>query len=621
MIKKIADSAAKLATLAGLLLLAWYAVFELPYSFPPAGPLTSNSYEVGFSNLISVVSVAFFIGLFFLRRLMFGETAENVAGVFHWTNPPRRMAVAQMGVAILLLFCGVYVGLSMLMGWAIPFLDCYGESQYFIGRVDLLLHGFHPYRDVQFVYGPLFIYLPAFVVWVGHAVGWSAERSYVLVLMIAQVGGLCVLYSFINRLRIKAVLKVVIFSTVSITFINYTMGLQCTLIRYFLPYAMLFWLQSVHVKTEKKNEPAFVRKIAIVSFLLALLALLLSPEVGIVYVIAQGAYSVRAMAVGRRFWMPLIATLLAMPCCLVLCSPAYLMSVLAFGGGAANFPVVPSVFILFYLGCLFAVVPLLMQSAWKEQDKNISALIVGVIILVMGFLPAALGRCDPGHVMLNGAAAMAVAMAVLGKTCPRKGHFVIAGYAVVFVYLAGVYQLMHYKGSLDPVMSAISGNLILPEEKVPAVVADLKLAEYPSVMTPMGVDKDVERYLRKTGQYRPAYYNDFLVMVSPNQVAREIEAIAKAPVLMVPANVMQFKNADQVDAYLMSDVFRRNQEAGQKSFLSSLHLMTVKYRITQKAYSSYCEIGKYIAQNYISVRSADGYMLMVPKASGYLSKP
>lgn len=610
---KLADLLARYTSLCGLLLMAWYAVFEFPYLFPPAGPLSSNSYDVGFSNMVAVMAVVFFIGLFFLRRLMFKDTAEKVASVFQWSSPSGGGAT-RMGVGILLLFCVVYAGLSLVIGWATPFLDSYGESQYFVGRVDLLLHGFQPYRDVQFVYGPLFIYLPAFIARVGHVMGWSVEQSYLLFLIIAQVCGLCVLFYFVNRLRLKVQLKVIIFSFISLTFVNYTMGVQCTLIRYFLPYALLFNLRSIYLKLEKTSGAGLVRKISVIFFLFALAALMLSPEVGIIYVVSQAAYCVWMMRHGQRTWWPLIATLLAMPVCLILCSPAYLMSVLAFGGGAANFPVVPSIFILFYLGSLFCVVPLLMQAAWKEQDKHTSALMVAIIVLIMGFLPAALGRCDPGHVTLNGAAALAITLAVLGKAYPRKCLYYIAGYAVVGVFLSCVYQTLHYKGGLDPVLAAFGGNRVLPEEKVPSIITELKLSEYPSIMTPLGIDKEVERYLRKTGQYRPAYYNDFLVMVSPGQVEREIETIKKAPILLVPANVQQFKNAGQVDAYLMSDAFRRGQEMGQRSFLSSLQLIPMNYRITQKPYSSYCEIGKYIAQNFNVVRSAGGYSIMSPKA-------
>jgi len=612
---------ARYTSLVGLLLLAWYAIFKFPYLFPPAGPLTSDSYDVGFSNMMAVISVVVLIGLFFLRRLLHGDTAERVASVFQWSPASNKSNATKMEAGVFLLFCGVYIGMVMLIGWAIPYLDCYGESQYFVGRIDLLLHGSHPYRDVQFVYGPLFIYLPTFMTWIGREIGWSIDQSYLLFLIITHVCGLSALFYFVNRLRLKIHLKLIIFSFVSITFINYSLGLQYTLIRYFLPYAMLFGLQSICVRLEKAGDHNFVRKISVVFFFFSLMALMLSPEVGIIYVVAQAAYCTFAVRRDRRYLVPLGATLLALPVCLFLCSSAYLMSVLAFGGGSGNFPVVPSVFILFYIGSLFCVVPLLIQAAWTEKDKHTAALIVAVILLIVGFIPGALGRCDPGHVAFNGAAAMAIALAVLGKAYPRKGHYYIAGYAVVFVFLSCFFWTIHYKGIIEPVISAFGGNRVLPEEQRPKVIADLKLAEYPSIMTPLGVEREVERYLRKTGQYRPAYYNDFIVMASPQQVAREIQSIIKAPILLVPSNILQFKDIGQVDAYLMSDTYRRNQEMSQRSFLGSLQLLPMEYHIVQKPYSAYCEVAKYIAHNFTPTQSADGYFLMVPKASVYLPSP
>lgn len=610
--KTVLENCAKYLSLAFLSATAWYLVFKLPYSFPPSQPVTSNSYEVGFSNTVAVLSVLILICLFYGWRVMFRSSVADVSSAFRSEVSESVDGDGRIGLEILALFAVVYAGLSLLIAHYIPYLDCYGESQYFVGRMDLLLRGIHPYRDVQFVYGPLFIYLPTAVARIGSVWGWSIEQSYVGFLLVTHIVGLGALYYFINQFKGNVRHKVMVFSLISLTFINYTLGLQYTLIRYFLPYALLFCLQSNFEKF--RLEPARgVRKTSALAFSFALVALLLSPEVGLVYICAQAVFLWQARG---RGW-PLVATFLPVPICLVLFSPHYLMSVLAFGGGVANFPVVPSLFILFYLGTLFWMVPLLLRAAREEARTQVSALILGVVVLIIGFIPGALGRCDPGHVVWNGAAAMAVSLIVCGRLHFRKGSLYIAGYMAISVYLLGVDQLIHYKGNIDPVLSAIGGHPVYAEEKTPPLVAELKLAEYKSIMTPMGIDRDVERYLRKTGQYQPAYYNDMIVMATPRQVVKEIQALQKAQVILVPANIMQFKNGKQVEAYLMSEGFWRSQESSQRSFLSGLHLMPVDYRIVRTPYSAYCELAKYIAANFTPVRSGGGYMLMTPNPYVY----
>jgi len=118
--------------------------------------------------------------------------------------------------------------------------------------------------------------------------------------------------------------------------------------------------------------------------------------------------------------------------------PHYLDSVFAFGSGGSNFPIYPNAHNLCLVGvCLLTLSPLI-ASALAEPAEQRAPLALALAVGGGMILPAAFGRCDPGHVMNN---TMIPAMMMFPlATAVNKWAFRAwtAVYAVLFVILSQI---------------------------------------------------------------------------------------------------------------------------------------------------------------------------------------
>jgi hypothetical protein len=107
-----------------------------------------------------------------------------------------------------------------------------------------------------------------------------------------------------------------------------------------------------------------------------------------------------------------------------------LNAMLADGGGAISFPIVPSPTILTYFVAVFVCACYLYcRLIDHSNDDNI----LGLVFFSIPMIAAALGRCDPSHVFWNGLSTFFVSLFCLSSY--RKAWLAYAGAFLLFVFL------------------------------------------------------------------------------------------------------------------------------------------------------------------------------------------
>jgi hypothetical protein len=106
-------------------------------------------------------------------------------------------------------------------------------------------------------------------------------------------------------------------------------------------------------------------------------------------------------------------------------------TLMSFSAGAYSLPIVPAVHILlFFFAC--GLVSLFVAARFRERSRGDGLLMV--VAVSVGTLPAALGRCDAGHVGFDGIGILIVAT-VLVSTFPLLWR----GYRAVFIVVLILY--------------------------------------------------------------------------------------------------------------------------------------------------------------------------------------
>ena len=142
-------------------------------------------------------------------------------------------------------FCVIYIAINLLLYFAIPSLGRYGESTYFLRRINIFVQdGFTPYRHLEFVYGPALIYLPAAMTIIGKGFGMSMETAYLITYLGLLVLGLWLLYYVVNNLGCQDFYRTIIYILLAFFFLNVSFGLQYTPTRYVIPFAAILWLHN-----------------------------------------------------------------------------------------------------------------------------------------------------------------------------------------------------------------------------------------------------------------------------------------------------------------------------------------------------------------------------------------
>lgn len=397
------------------LLIALTAVFYLPRLVPSA-PSASDSYLFGYNNRAGILLLVFFVAAGVLLTRGFGllpAGKSTPAPLPRWV-----LALALLGVVIA---CGaMYYVAGRYHG--------FGESFYLIDRIALLDGGRVPYRDFEFVYGPAQLYIPLFL---HRILPLGIADAYYLFWTISYLLGAFFFFKCVDELPFPTRSKPAIFLMLYAAglFAAIRMGTNYTFLRYALPLYLVVKLNS---RFRDCRAPKIFVDVLLSAAFCALLVLS-SPETAVAFAFASICIALfcRPAPLVRRIVTAALLVATYSATFLVAHSLHVLDAMLADGGGAISFPIVPSPPILVYFIAVFICACCLFCSLITPSTDDPT---LGLLFYSIPMIAAVLGRCDPSHVYWNGLSAFLASLLYLSLF--KRAWPIYAVSFVLFVFIA-----------------------------------------------------------------------------------------------------------------------------------------------------------------------------------------
>lgn len=615
--------------------------FFLPWHVPLKHRVISDSYNLGFNNSIATLAVGVtLLALIAVRQLALkmekSDSADNGIearchhylqdeNIARWNRRDLLWALAASLVGVVFIFAL----------WSQLPNRYYGEMKSFIPCSELILLGRAPYTQFQFNYGPLFLYLPVWIVYVARSffgVEIGIDTGYLFALASFAVIGLLLLSYATSILDAKR--RNWIFLLLSVPFIfNLSLAMNYTALRFAAPYAALLWLHRcaqtknsgpknlIENTTENsaKNNVETLGvwwKTALALATGAVSCFLVSPEIGISFLLGALVY------IGFLFRQQTAPARRGLAACLVLglaasfvilgfLSPAYFLSIWSFGGGGYNLPIVPGIYILFYLGTLAFVVPRLATLGLKRHGARAS-LVLGWSTLVVILVAPALGRCDFGHILCNGVGAFLGAFLLTAQTRGRAFGFYATTYAFLFTICAPIFGYGPYIS--DSIQSFRNGqradNRVFWQpatgaQRVQEANFATVFGPYSKIGTPMGCSEAVEIYFKRTNRFVPEFYTaPAYGSFTQSQVDEKTKEIGRMDVILVRQSTLEQSKRSDLKA-----VYGRNQV----QLLEKLLMFPIEYRWRNEPLFADMEWAGVINRDFQTIGTFQEYVLMKRK--------
>ena len=218
------------ATVAAILAAGAWGMFVLPWRVPVRADLVSDSAVFGFHNATAILALAATLGALLAAEWWF---ARGTTGAAPWVSvgsptprtPAERMAIALAAVA----------GVIVVGGWwaFIP-QSYFGESAYFLTRLDMLSLGWRPYRDFDYGYGPALLLVP----WGAHRLSGGLlplDTAYVVSVAAHHVLGVLAVAALVARTAATPGVRIGIIALAALAGLNITLGPIYALLRFVYP--------------------------------------------------------------------------------------------------------------------------------------------------------------------------------------------------------------------------------------------------------------------------------------------------------------------------------------------------------------------------------------------------
>ncbi len=520
--------------------LSAFMVFRLPFLFPPMHRTMSASYAVGFNNKVASLSViALSLTAFLLYRFLGSKRASDS---LQDDGPiSSRMFWITATVA------GVYQGLLAYLV-AISRMH-WGEATYFLEKLPLIrLEHLRPYRDFEFAYGPLMLYVPrlfsaVFVRNHGDAAG------YFVTLVLAQVASLWLLYWMLNNLPMRSRMRSGLFLAIALTITLFTnMGLNYTLLRFCLAAPIVLILA---------RQKTVARALAVAGAGV-FLQLAVSPEWAVAC--SAGCFVfVIATAWERRAWqwlIPCFGPPLAFLAILLVTGSSYFSDMSKFSYGYLNDVVSPAFPVLLFLLAAICIAPYGIARALASRSGRAKDMLA-LYMVALAAIPAALGRCDEGHILFNGMILWCLAAVAASWLRSWVGYTMLAAFVFAFCYPVWVVYPAQ-RAFIGPIVRRDLG-LYANSQRIAGWARELRLksleaslgkgfpelsnaadirriAGNDAVGTPAGFDWETGQKLRSMGLFHPEYYYAFYNLADAADESRKVHEMEQVKVVMVPAS-------------------------------------------------------------------------------------
>ncbi len=268
----------------------------------------------------------------------------------------------------------------------------------------------------MFNYGPATLYLPFWLSRIS-AGAVSFEQAYTMFVALFTVAGFISLFVLLRSLDLPTSVRVAALALMILGWTSFTFGLQYTPLRFVIVPVSLIALDAF---TRHRSSSL---ALGVASGIAVACCVAISPEMGISGAVAVVAYG--AVHIFRRAFHRAAAC-----CCgaaaaavgTLLLFPGYLQSVFAFAAGGENFPVFPNLHNICLIIITLVTLPGLLAASVAHPAERRAPLAASLAIGGGMLLPAALGRCDPGHVFINSLVPIVLmfpAACSAGKLCGR----------------------------------------------------------------------------------------------------------------------------------------------------------------------------------------------------------
>lgn len=375
------------------LLLALAAIFYLP-RLVPTSPSASDSYLFGYNNRIGIILLFVFVagGAIWTRGLNLRSGATDASPRLQRKLLWGALGVAGIGCGVMYVLAGRYNG--------------FGESFYLIDRLWLLHQGRVPYRDFEFAYGPAQLYGPLFLQKFLHL---ALPQAYYLFWALSYLVGTYFLFKAVDKVKFATTEKLWIFSLLFVAglFATIRMGTNYTFLRYALPVYLVIVIQ----RRFKDFRAGSIAVDVLMSVLFTAILMLLSPETAVAFAFASFCVCL--------FTSPNTLNIRGVTCAALFVAYGgtfrialklhVLDAMLADGGGAISFPILPGPHVLVFIAAMFVCACYLYRRAMDGKRDNS----LGLIFFSIPMAAAALSRCDPSHVFWNGLAAFMASLLYL----------------------------------------------------------------------------------------------------------------------------------------------------------------------------------------------------------------
>ncbi len=607
-------------------------VFFLPWLFPPQAPVKSESYAMGFNNQVAIRCLVLLISL-----AAFGLIVRRGNGwtgsVLGWIDDTSRLLPefrkARFGYLFLLI-------ISLVESWVILWWNgvlvspYWSESGYFLSRIDLVALGFIPYVDFQHLYGPIMLYGPIWIdrLTLGH---FGIEGAYALAIVFCYLAGNLCLFLFLRGLRLTEIQRNVALFTGLMLFLPLTMGLNYAPLRFTMLPALLVLFHRVDLAV--RNSAGRYLFVFAASFLAVLAGLLLSPEMGIALVLGLLAYAVvifwnRDVAGALSCGSGVIASVSLI---MLTFTPRYLGGVLSFSGGGNSFPIFANLHNLAYLISVLVVFPLLGAAIWHRHEDARSPFAVALCVGGGLLIAPAFGRCDPGHVFINGVIPLMLMFAATASfgTTPFR---IWCGVYTLCVAIGLISYVDHYAGLLGSALRESGASAQRPEIReywegwwksrrasspigsclnwgkvFPVSDGALQLSESGNAILAGAFDPGLDRLSKLKSGYLPEYHPmPTPELYAPRDVDRMVADDLRHDAIIVPAGAIEGMNAPiNHEAY----------EQGVSSFLSGLMVYPVRATIKTPPYIPDMEVLRQLVAKTEVVSTNGGIIILKPKNS------
>lgn len=590
------------------------SVFVLPFYIARKTPAVSTSYDYQFNNLISVIALCFSV---FIGSIIFYKYFDKELPRFSIDNLFRQNIDAGLNIknAHALFFIHSF---AILCLYLLNANYGYGEQNYFLLRIDRLSLGQEPYKDFEYAYGILLIYLPKLITDLFHFP--TSVNGYFISLTVLNAIGIYFLYYVINSFNIDRRKKVIIFFSVGLACIPLSLGMNYILLRFITPVASIFLLGEIIRKLESASLKNCIL-IALAAVAVSLLNFIISIEVGIAVLLSILGYLFFSVVLNKKTFhlITLLVCGVLITLILLLLGKSSALIIKVFAAGGNNWVVIPAPSIVLFI-VSFLITNFIFCS-WIIK-KNISFLTCALLIFNMIMLAGAFGRCDPGHIFWYGLSSLITAWVITALISNK--YFTMYSIAFISIFLIGMNAsgLYLYKSELSTLVArylihngkanslrefaqTIHYDTTIINRYAEAVTdrVDYKeLSKYQKIALPFDVDKDIYLFLLKSHIYSPEYYTGyFLNTFTPDQINTKLKGLKdnNHKYMVIPENVLNFSYS--------SDII------GERKFISRLFLFPYHYTKVRDSQRLYEPVYAYIHNNYKPVKTIKKGFILVER--------